>query len=42
MGGTSASHFRAPEKRNEFVSPEKEKALFWRSIWINNGSPRQG
>ena len=27
---------------NEFVSPEKEKALFWRSIWINNGSPRQG
>ena len=27
---------------NEFVSPEREKALFWRSIWINNGSPRQG
>ena len=27
---------------NEFVSPEKEKALFWLSIWINNSSPRQG
>ena len=27
---------------NKFVRPEKEKALFWRSIWINNGSPRQG
>ena len=27
---------------NEFVSPEKEKALIWRSIWINNDSSRQG
>ena len=27
---------------NEFVKREKETALFWRSIWINNGSPRQG
>ena len=27
---------------NEFISPEKEKALFWRGIWINKGSPRQG
>ena len=27
---------------NEFVKPEKETALFWRSMWINNGSPRQG
>ena len=27
---------------NEFISPLKEKALFWRSIWINNGSPRHG
>ena len=27
---------------NEFISPLKEKTLFWRSIWINNGSPRHG
>ena len=27
---------------NVFVKREKETALFWRSIWINNGSPRQG
>ena len=27
---------------NEFVKREKVTALFWRSIWINNGSPRQG
>ena len=25
---------------NEFICPEKEKALFWRSIWINNGSSK--
>ena len=27
---------------NEFISPVKEKALFWRSSWINSGSPRHG
>ena len=26
---------------NEFVKREKETSLFWRSIWINNGSQRQ-
>ena len=27
---------------NEFVNPEKEKAILWRKIWISNGSPRHG
>ena len=27
---------------NEFVRPEKEKAILWRKIWISNGSPRHG
>ena len=25
---------------NEFVNPEKEKAILWRNIWISSGSPR--
>ena len=27
---------------NENVQHSKEIALFWRSIWLNNNSPRQG
>lgn len=27
---------------NEYVSPYQEKALFWHSIWKENGSPRSG
>ena len=27
---------------NEFVNPEKEKAILWQKIWISNGSLRHG
>ena len=27
---------------NEFVNPEKAKAILWRKIWISNCSPRHG